>query len=202
MGNIEFDFFANPSKANNMDITESYHIRINNSQIIDLKELVRRIHLSCSMTPSDVHGVLIALKDEITNALAQGNKVNIDGLCRFRLILGSKKSSKCNGREEGKDIGFKRIRISPCKELNEETKKKLMPITRTHGKHSSDISDYNVINILLEYLKINKTITRKQFEGLFNITRYKASRLIKSLVEKKVIKNIGYKSHPVYTLND
>ena len=77
-----------------------------------------------------------------------------------------------------------------------------MPITRTRGKHSSDISDYNVINILLEYLKINKTMTRKQFEGLFNITRYKASRLIKTLVEKKVIKNIGYKSHPVYTLND
>ena len=123
MDNIEFDLFKNPSKADENETGESYHVRISNSQTINLKGLVDRIHNSCSMTPSDVHGVLVALKDEISNALAHGQQVNIDGLCRFRLILGSKESSKCFGKEDGHDIGFKKIKISPYKEFNEETKK-------------------------------------------------------------------------------
>ena len=66
MDTIEFDFFKNPSKADQGGNGESYHVRINNSQTIGLKEIVRRIHTKCSMTPSDVYGVLTALKDEIS----------------------------------------------------------------------------------------------------------------------------------------
>lgn len=201
MGNIEFDFFANPRKKEGTETNESYHVRISNSQTIDLKEIVRRIHISCSMTPSDVHGVLEALKNEISLALANGDSVNIDGVCRFQLILGSTKSGQCSGKENGSEIGFKRIRISPCKELNEETKARLMPIKRAHGKHSADIPEEDMEKMLRKYLEQNNTITRRQFEELFNLTRYKAGLLIKGLTGKGIIKNIGYKSHPVYTLD-
>lgn len=201
MDNIEFDLFKNPSKADENETGESYHVRISNSQTINLKGLVDRIHNSCSMTPPDVHGVLVALKDEISNALAHGQQVNIDGLCRFRLILGSKESSKCFGKEDGHDIGFKKIKISPYKEFNEETKKKLLPLNRKDGKHSTDVTEEEMAARLTEYLKDNPIVTRKKIEELCNVTRYKATLYIKKLIKNGVIKNIGYKTHPIYTIN-
>lgn len=202
MDNIEFDFFKNPSKSGTMEDNNSYHIRINRQQTIDLKELVKRIQTKCSMTPSDVHGVLTALKDEISYGLAHGQNVNIDGLCRFRIILGSKDSGNCTGKENAKEIGFKKIRITPYKEFSEETKKKLIPLTRSHAKHSSELQEEEITKLLYEYLKNNKTITRRKFEELCNITRYKASSYITDMIKKGVIKNIGYKTHPVYTLDE
>lgn len=201
MENIKLDFSANPRKKEGTKTKESYHVRISNSQTITLKELVRRIHISCSMPPSDVQGVLEALKNEISFTLANSDSVNINGICRFQLILGSTKSRQCSGKENGSEIGFKRIRTSSCEELNEETKARLMPIKRAHWKHSADIPEEDIERRLRKYLGQNNTITRKQFEELFNLTRYKAGLLIKGLIVKSIIKNIGYKSHPIYTLD-
>lgn len=200
MESIKFDFYRNPSKANKGNEEESYHVRINNAQIVDLKELVKRIHKSCSMTPSDVHGVLIALKDEISYALAEGNKVNIDGLCQFRLILGAKKGGKCNGEENARSLGFKNIKISPYKEFNEMTKEKLIPLSREDGKHSIVIKDEEVTTRIVEYIKKNGSITRKKIEEICSLTRYKASQHINRLLEDKILVNIGYKTHPVYSI--
>lgn len=197
MENIEFDFYKNPSKSDSTD-EKNFHVRINSQQVIDLKELTRRIHKSCSMTPSDVHGVLMALKEEISNSLAQGQKVNIDGLCQFRLILGAKDAGSCSGKENGRSIGFKKIRISPYKVFNEETKEKMLPLKRIHANHSLDVSEKEIMNKLIEYFNENNSITRKTLETLCNITRYKANLYIKKLLENGTLENIGYKSHPVY----
>lgn len=201
MENIEFDLFRNPSKADGNETDKSFHVRINNSQTVDLKELINRIHQSCSMTPSDVYGVLTALKDEISYALAHGQMVNLDGLCRFRLILGSTESGRCSGKENGKDIGFKKIRITPCKELNEETRNKLVPLMRKGGNHSSGITDDDITKALSDYFEKNLTITRKKLEEICNITRYRATLYIKNMVERGIMKNIGYRTHPIYALN-
>lgn len=201
MDNIEFDLFKNPSKADGEMTEESYHVRICNSQTVSLKGLVERIHNSCSMTPSDIHGVLVALKDEISNALAHGQQVNIDGLCRFRLILGAKNSSKCSGKEDAHDIGFKKIKISPYKEFNEETKKKLLPLNKKYGKHSKNISEEKMSMIITKYLEKNPIVTRKKIEEICSVTRYKATLYINKLIKDGVIKNIGYKTHPIYTLD-
>lgn len=200
MDNIEFDFFKNPSKADGDQSGKSFHVRISNAQTITLRGLVERIHNSCSMTPSDVHGVLVALKDEISNALAHGQQVNIDGFCRFRLILGAKKTSKCSGKEDGQDIGFKKIKITPYKEFSEETSKKLLPRNKKDGKHSTDITEEEMTAIMTGYLKENPTVTRKTIEELCNVTRYKAALYLKNMTKNGTIKNIGYKTHPIYTL--
>ena len=178
MDNIEFDLFKNPSKADGNKAEESYHVRICNSQTVSLKGLVERIHNSCSMTPSDIHGVLIALKDEISNALAHGQQVNIDGLCRFRLILGAKESSKCFGKEDAHEIGFKKIKISPYKEFSEKTKKELLPLNKKRGKHSINITEEKMSMIITKYLEENQIITRKKIEEICSVTRYKATLYI------------------------
>lgn len=201
MDNIEFDLFKNPSKADGEMTEESFHVRICNSQTVSLKGLVERIHNSCSMTPSDIHGVLVALKDEISNALAHGQQVNIDGLCRFRLILGAKNSSKCSGKEDAHDIGFKKIKISPFKEFSEKTKKELLPLNKKRGKHSINITEEKMSMIITKYLEENQIITRKKIEEICSVTRYKATLYINKLIKDGVIKNIGYKTHPVYTLD-
>ena len=49
--------------------------------------------------------------------------------------------------------------------------------------------------------KVSAIVTRKKIEELCNVTRYKATLYIKKLIKNGVIKNIGYKTHPIYTIN-
>ena len=55
--------------------------------------------------------------------------------------------------------------------------------------------------IITKYLEENQIITRKKIEEICSVTRYKATLYINKLIKDGVIKNIGYKTHPVYTLD-
>ena len=117
------------------------------------------------------------------------------------MILGAKESSKCFGKEDAHEIGFKKIKISPFKEFSEKTKKELIPLNKKRGKHSTNITEGKMSMIITKYMEENQIITRKKIEEICSVTRYKATLYINKLIKDGVIKNIGYKTHPVYTLD-
>lgn len=56
---------------------------------VNIKKLAESISHSCSMTESDVYGVVTALVSEMSNRLRDGNTVVLDGFGRFHLTVKS-----------------------------------------------------------------------------------------------------------------
>ncbi len=196
MEKIEFDFYPNP-KSNQDHRDSGYHIRINNRLVVDTDQMIGHIHEACSMTPADVRGVLVALQEEITRNLSQGNIVKLDGLCQFETILGTEES-KCSGKEKGKDIVVKKISTRPSRELEEVVKGHLVKCVRSKGSHSEVLTDKEIDKKLTAYFVHEKTLTRIRLEELCGLTRYKASLLLARLVHEKKLENKGFVNRPIY----
>lgn len=196
MDTIEYDLFENPSKSSEFQKSK-YHIRICNKQTIDTDGIVRNISKKCTLTPADIHAVIIAFQDEIALQLQQGKTVHLDGLCQFDISL-TTSSGECTGKENGNDIVLKSININPDKKLTRTVSKNLCKRVKSKGQHSKDISETEIIDILTEHFKKKTTITRAELQDKCSITRYMAGLHISRLLEKGKLKNIGYSNHPIY----
>lgn len=196
MDKIEYDFYENPEKSSEFQKSK-YHIRICNRQTVGTDGIVRSISRKCTLTPVDIHAVIVAFQDEIASRLRQGKIVRLDGLCQFDISLTSS-SGMCTGQETGSDIVLKSVNINPDKKLTETVRNNLCRRVRSKGKHSEDISEQDIINRLAEHFKTHKTVTRIQLQNICSITRYMANLFINRLLSEGRLENIGYKNHPVY----
>ena len=102
MDAIEYDFYENPGKSSEFQKSK-YHIRICNRQTVDTDGIVRNISRKCTLTPTDIHTVIVAFQDEIAFQLRQGKIVRLDGLCQFDISL-APSSGVCTGQETGPDM--------------------------------------------------------------------------------------------------
>lgn len=196
MDTIEYDFYENPSKSSEFQKSK-YHVRICNRQTVDTDNIVEAISKQCTLTPADIHAVIVAFQDEIAFQLQQGKMVHLNGLCQFDISLKSR-LKESNGRENGSDIILKRININPDKKLTERVRKNLCKRVKSRGKHSETISEIEIIRVLTEHFKNKSTITRAEFQDLCSITKYMACMHINRLLSEGMLKNIGYRNHPVY----
>lgn len=196
MDKIEYDFYENPGKSSEFQKSK-YHIRICNRQTVDTDEIVRSISRKCTLTPADIHAVIIAFQDEIAFQLQQGKIVHLSGLCQFN-ISPTTSSEECSGKENGLDIVLKSVNINPDKKLTEKVRNNLYTRVKSKGKHSVAISENEITKILTEHFMKKKTITRAEFQRLCSITRYMAGQYIKRLLKEGKLENIGYSNHPIY----
>ena len=197
MDTIEYDFYENPGKSSEFQKSK-YHVRICNRQTVDTDNIVKAISKQCTLTPADIHAVIVAFQDEIAFQLQQGKIVHLDGLCQFDISLKSR-LDESNGKENGPDIVLKSVNINPDKKLTERVRKNLCHRVKSRGKHSDSISDIDIIGILTEHFKKKSTITRAEFQNQCSITKYMACIHINRLLSEGKLKNIGYRRHPIYT---
>lgn len=197
MDTIEYDFYENPGKSSEFQKSK-YHVRICNRQTVDTDNIVRAISKQCTLTPADIHAVIVAFQDEIAFQLQQGKIVHLDGLCQFDISLKSR-LEESSGKENGPDIVLKSVNINPDKKLTERVRKNLCHRVKSRGKHSDSISGIDIIGILTEHFKKKSTITRAEFQNQCSITKYMACIHINRLLSEGKLKNIGYRRHPIYT---
>lgn len=197
MDTIEYDFYENPGKSSEFQKSK-YHVRICNRQTIDTDNIVKAISKQCTLTPADIHAVIVAFQDEIAFQLQQGKIVHLDGLCQFDISLKSR-LDKSSGKENGPDIVLKSVNINPDKKLTERVRKNLCHRVKSRGKHSDSISEIEIIGVLTEHFKKKSTITRAEFQNQCSITKYMACIHINRLLSEGKLKNIGYRRHPIYT---
>lgn len=196
MDTIEYDFYENPEKSSEFQKSK-YHIRICNRQTVDTDGIVKNISRKCTLTPTDIHAVIVAFQDEIAFQLRQGKIVRLDGLCQFDISL-APSSGVCTGQETGPDIVLKSVNINPDKKLTDTVRDNLCRRVKSIGKHSKDISEQDIISRMTEYFKTHRTITRLQLQNICSITRYMANLYINRFLSEGRLENIGYKNHPVY----
>lgn len=197
MDTIEYDFYENPGKSSEFQKSK-YHVRICNRQTVDTDNIVKAISKQCTLTPADIHAVIVAFQDEIAFQLQQGKIVHLDGLCQFDISLKSR-LDESNGKENGPDIVLKSVNINPDKKLTERVRKNLCHRVKSRGKHSDPISEIDIIGVLTEHFKKKSTITRAEFQNQCSITKYMACIHINRLLSEGKLKNIGYRRHPIYT---
>lgn len=197
MDTIEYDFYENPGKSSEFQKSK-YHVRICNRQTVDTDNIVKAISKQCTLTPADIHAVIVAFQDEIAFQLQQGKIVHLDGLCQFDISLKSR-LDESSGKENGPDIVLKSVNINPDKKLTERVRKSLCHRVKSRGKHSDSISEIDIIGVLTEHFKKKSTITRAEFQNQCSITKYMACIHINRLLSEGKLKNIGYRKHPIYT---
>ena len=197
MDTIEYDFYENPGKSSELQKSK-YHVRICNRQTVDTDNIVKAISKQCTLTPADIHAVIVAFQDEIAFQLQQGKIVQLDGLCQFDISLKSR-LDESSGKENGPDIVLKSVNINPDKKLTERVRKSLCHRVKSRGKHSDSISEIDIIGVLTEHFKKKSTITRAEFQNQCSITKYMACIHINRLLSEGKLKNIGYRRHPIYT---
>lgn len=197
MDTIEYDFYENPGKSSEFQKSK-YHVRICNRQTVDTGNIVKAISKQCTLTPADIHAVIVAFQDEIAFQLQQGKIVHLDGLCQFDISLKSR-LDESSGKENGPDIVLKSVNINPDKKLTERVRKNLCHRVKSRGKHSDPISEIDIIGVLTEHFKKKSTITRAEFQNQCSITKYMACIHINRLLSEGKLKNIGYRRHPIYT---
>lgn len=197
MDTIEYDFYENPGKSSEFQKSK-YHVRICNRQTVDTDNIVKAISKQCTLTPADIHAVIVAFQDEIAFQLQQGKIVHLDGLCQFDISLKSR-LDESSGKENGSDIVLKSVNINPDKKLTERVRKNLCHRVKSRGKHSDSISEIEIIGVLTEHFKKKSTITRAEFQNQCSITKYMACIHINRLLSEGKLKNIGYRRHPIYT---
>ncbi len=197
MDTIEYDFYENPGKSSEFQKSK-YHVRICNRQTVDTDNIVKAISKQCTLTPADIHAVIVAFQDEIAFQLQQGKIVHLDGLCQFDISLKSR-LDESSGKENGPDIVLKSVNINPDKKLTERVRKNLCHRVKSRGKHSDSISEIDIIGVLTEHFKKKSTITRAEFQNQCSITKYMACIHINRLLSEGKLKNIGYRKHPIYT---
>lgn len=197
MDTIEYDFYENPGKSSEFQKSK-YHVRICNRQTVDTDNIVKAISKQCTLTPVDIHAVIVAFQDEIAFQLQQGKIVHLDGLCQFDISLKSR-LDESSGKENGPDIVLKSVNINPDKKLTERVRKNLCHRVKSRGKHSDSISEIDIIGVLTEHFKKKSTITRAEFQNQCSITKYMACIHINRLLSEGKLKNIGYRKHPIYT---
>lgn len=196
MDTIEYDFYENPSKSSEFQKSK-YHIRICNRQTVNTNEIIRTISSKCTLTPADIHAVIIAFQDEIAFQLQQGKIVHLDGLCQFDISL-TTSSGVCTGKENGPNVVLKSININSDKKLTETVRNNLCRRVKSRGRHSEAISEIEIIGILTEHFKKKRTITRIELQKICSITRYMAVLHINRLLKEGKLENIGYRNHPIY----
>lgn len=196
MDKIEYDFYENPEKSSEFQKT-NYHVRICNRQTVGTDSIVEAISKKCTLTPPDIHAVIVAFQDEIALQLQHGKIVHLDGLCQFDISLKSA-LEEGNGKEKGPDIVLKRINIKPDKELTERVRDNLCHRVKSTGEHSNQLSETEITDIITEHFKKKTTITRAEFQKLCSITKYMACLHINRLLSEGRLKNVGYRNHPVY----
>ena len=145
MDTIEYDFYENPGKSSEFQKSK-YHVRICNRQTVDTDNIVKAISKQCTLTPADIHAVIVAFQDEIAFQLQQGKIVQLDGLCQFDISLKSR-LDESSGKENGPDIVLKSVNINPDKKLTERVRKSLCHRVKSRGKHSDSISEIDIIGV-------------------------------------------------------
>ena len=169
-------------------------------------QMAEDISHATSLTEADVVGVLTALGNEISKALLSGNRVSLVGVGTLNISLSIKRKTSSGQRKPQKtvdddlkagEICIHKVLFTPAPEL----KTKLKGATfMSSGISSSTKVDYDEVDEWLgQWFASHFSLTRKQLEGHFAVSRRNAGNILSTLVEKGKLVRRGSQSTCFYT---
>ena len=189
-----YDLFRTPQPQDKKKVR--YHARSVVTGKVDTQDLVRIIAQRSAFKESVVTGVLVGLKDVLSELLADGKSIQLDGVGAFRI---SAKSPSVRDRHEirSESIEFKGVVYKADKKLLR--KLSATKFLRTKDSHcSEDISEIEIDGVLTEYFKEHDYITTKELEQLCGLSNATALRRLKDRVKEGKLTHPGHLRAPFY----
>ena len=189
-----YDLFRTPQPKDKKKVR--YHARSVVTGKVDTQDLVRIIAQRSAFKESVVTGVLVGLKDVLSELLADGKSIQLDGVGAFRI---SAKSPSVRDRHEirSESIEFKGVVYKADKKLLR--KLSATKFLRTKDSHcSEDVSEIEIDGVLTEYFKENDYITTKDLEQLCGLSNATALRRLQQRVKEGKLAHPGHLRAPFY----
>lgn len=174
--------------------------RLISSGTKNMQEVCEYINECCSLTSSDIKGVLDALSNYIGRQLSYGYSVELEGLGHFSPAL---KTQKKEEKEDGKTVftvSVNGVNFRCAPELKEKVKN-CRP-KKVKRENETKISWEERKIRMLEFLKSHRNINVSDYAALNQCTYYTAQNDIKKLEEEGYIQQEGYRTHRVYLLTE
>ncbi len=193
-----YQLFRNPRSVLKENREEKLYPRIVRSRIVRLDEMSKRIADCTSFTTSDVKGVWEALRNEIVSELTEGNRVDLEGLGSFFVVL------QCREIESPKEIRaesilFSKVAFSPAKKLHRNLRGMELVRAEDYPKRAAYTAGERMERII-GYLHLHPTITSAVCMSLNGCSRDMAQRDLKALYETGRLTRYGGKHVAVYSL--
>jgi predicted histone-like DNA-binding protein len=98
-----------------------YYARARSTKEIDTKQLAEQIQKMSTVSPGDVMAVLYGLREVMSEELANGNLVRLEGVGTFRISISSKAATKPD-KITPKNFRPPRLNYRPAPQLKEMLK--------------------------------------------------------------------------------
>lgn len=170
----------------------------------DLEGLAKIIADRSSLTPSDVVGVVVALREVIAQQLAFGNNVEIDGLVHFSVGLGMRRGverepADGSARRNATSVEVREVRARSARTLLGAVRD-ACHLERAGARYlSSERPDREARRaIAIEYLQTNDSLPVLTYARMTGISRSLATKELKALYREGHIDQVGMRPHCRY----
>lgn len=197
----KYQFYKNPPSGKEDESEKDIlHARIVNGSTVSFKSLCERIAVRSTFSEGEVAGIMSLFQEELTDALKEGDSVELEGIGSFSVTL------KCppiqNPKEiRAESIHFSRIIFKACKELRREMQ--LMKVEKGVDRWKKrDFTVEQRRSRILAYLAKNPNLQSSDCMGLNDCSRYMAQEDLKYLYGKGLITRLGGPRVAIYVLTD
>lgn len=194
---IPFEFYANPSP--DPEAPRRYHPRVVAKGTLTLRDIVETVSGSSTLSPADLQAAVTAIEQAVSDSLANGYRVRLDGLGSFSLTLTAPEVEDPS-KVRAQNVSVKSVVFSPDKNFVAHSQR--MGFERSADKpHSAEVTIEQVKEIVGEHLKTRDFVRRADIERLVGLTKSTAQRVVKALVGGGFLVNVsGDEHHPLYKL--
>lgn len=191
----EIHYSVHPTSKKPGETTQTYHVRQNIREVMHNERLKAHIADYTLITGGLFEMVMHTLKKELAEQLRMGKSVHLDGIGRFSLQIGTVKKKDEAGHWRTKtytdpdelkarELCIDGISFVPDKEMMDALDVSNCLFVRDKGSYNCEIPRGRLLKTLADYCAQNGSFTRRAFQFLFKVSRYKADEILTALVNE------------------
>lgn len=190
---IHYSVLPTPMKPG--DTVQTYHVRQVQYYVMHSRELRSHIAANSLVSEGIFEMVMDVLQKEIAEQLLDGKGVHLDGIGRFSLQIGTIKEKDEQGKWRAKvytkpsqltarELVVEGVTFVPDKEMLDRLKTDEHHFVCDKGSYKLDIPRAKLLATLDDYCAQHGSFSRRNFQTLFGVSRYKADQLLNDLVSE------------------
>lgn len=197
---ILFDWYETPKPTDKQKEEKSLHPRIMLNGSVGTDRLRNKIQIRSSLSETDVTAVLDALSHVMSEELADGRQVHLDGIGYFYPTLTCTETVVATTKRKSTKVKLKCIKFRADQTL----KNGIGAIKVQHVKlndHSCKLTNEEIDKRLDNYFKTHQFLRRSDFQRLCGMMKTTAMRHIRRLRDEGKLENLGSLMQPIYVLH-